>query len=109
MGNKIMAVRYIPDNRELEVSFSSGARLVCPVEALEMMTWTGSAFVPAPRPSDEQLCNVRVWAGGYAIDFPDIQQNFDLDELMALFTNRATDCDCWDNKLLKKKSRRYAP
>ena len=83
MGNKIMAVRYIPDNRELEVSFSSGARLVCPVEALEMMTWTGSAFVPAPRPSDEQLCNVRVWAGGYAIDFPDIQQNFDLDELMA--------------------------
>jgi|GEM_PF-2289608 len=84
MENKITAVRYIPETRELEVSFSSGARSVCPVDALEMLTWTGSAFVPAPRPSDEQLCNVRVWAGGYAIDFPDIQQNFDLDELMAL-------------------------
>lgn len=84
MENKITAVRYIPETRELEMSFSSGDRLGCPVDALEMLTGTGSAFVQAPRPSDEQLCNVRVWAGGYAVDFPDIQQNFDLDELMAL-------------------------
>ena len=84
MENKITAVRYIPESRELEVRFSSGARLGCPVDALEMLTWTGSEFVQAPRPTDDQLANVRVWAGGYAVDFPDIEQNFDIDELMAL-------------------------
>jgi len=84
MENKITAVRYIPETRELELEFSSGARLGCPVDALEMVNWTGSEFVQAPRPSDEQLANVRVWAGGYAVDFPDIEQNFDLDELMTL-------------------------
>ncbi|MBE9076179.1 hypothetical protein IQ241_02525 [Romeria aff. gracilis LEGE 07310] len=66
------------------MKFASGARLGCPVDALEMLNWTGSEFVQAPRPTDEQLANVRVWAGGHAVDFPDIEQNFDLDELMAL-------------------------
>jgi hypothetical protein len=66
------------------VKFVSGARLCCPIDALKMLKWTGSKFVQAPRPTDAQLTNVRVWAGGYAIDFPDIEQNFDLDELMAL-------------------------
>jgi hypothetical protein len=83
MENKITDVRYIPETREVEMKFASGARLCCPVDALEMLKWTGSEFVHAPRPTDEQLMNVRVWAGGYAIDFPDIEQNFDLDELMA--------------------------
>lgn len=84
MDNKITAAQYLPDSRELEVRFSSGARLGCPVDALEMLKWNGSEFVQAPRPTDEQLANVRVWAGGYAVDFPDIEQNFDIDELMAL-------------------------
>ncbi|MEL7349834.1 MAG: DUF2442 domain-containing protein [Cyanobacteria bacterium P01_A01_bin.116] len=88
MENKIIAVRYISESRELELKFSSGARLGCPVDALEMVNWTGSKFVQAPRPSDEQLANVRVWAGGYAVDFPDIEQNFDLDELMALLPTK---------------------
>ncbi|KPQ31658.1 MAG: hypothetical protein HLUCCA11_23305 [Phormidesmis priestleyi Ana] len=44
MENKITAVRYIPETRELEVSFSSGARLVCPVDALEMLTWTAPMY-----------------------------------------------------------------
>ncbi len=84
MENKITAVQYLYETREVEVKFTSGARLCCPVDALEMLKWTGSAFVQSPSPTDEQLVNVRVWAGGYAIDFPDIKQNFDLDELMAL-------------------------
>jgi hypothetical protein len=84
MENKIIAVQYLSETREVEVKFVSGARLGCPVDALEMLKWTGSEFVQAPRPTDEHLANVRVWAGGYAIDFPDIEQNFDLDELMAL-------------------------
>ena len=84
MENKIIAVRYIPEDRELEVKFASGARLSCPVDALEMLTWTGSEFVQAPRPTDAQLANVQVWAGGYAVDFPDIKQNFDIEELLAL-------------------------
>ncbi|MEL6777709.1 MAG: DUF2442 domain-containing protein [Cyanobacteria bacterium J06597_16] len=88
MENKIIAVRYISESRELELKFSSGARLGCPVDALEMVNWTGSEFVQAPRPSNEQLANVRVWAGGYAVDFPDIEQNFDLDELMALLPTK---------------------
>ncbi|MEO0770382.1 MAG: DUF2442 domain-containing protein [Cyanobacteria bacterium J06649_4] len=88
MENKIIAARYIPESRELELKFSSGARLGCPVDALEMVNWTGSKFVQAPRPSNEQLANVRVWAGGYAVDFPDIEQNFDIDELMALLPTK---------------------
>ena len=84
MENKIIAVCYIPKDRELEVKFSNGTRLGCPVDALEMLKWTGSEFVQAPRPTDDQLANVRVWAGGYAVDFPDIAQNFDIDELLAL-------------------------
>ncbi|MGB7412567.1 MAG: DUF2442 domain-containing protein [Thermosynechococcaceae cyanobacterium] len=83
MESKIISVRYLRESREVEVQFSSGARLGCPVDALEMLKWTGSEFVPALRPTDDQLANVRVWAGGYAIDFPDIEQNFDIDELMA--------------------------
>ncbi len=84
MKNKIIDVRYIAESREIEVKFSSGARLGCPVDSLEMLNWTGSKFVPAVRPTDEQLANVRIWAGGYAVDFPDIEQNFDVNELMAL-------------------------
>lgn len=81
---KIVDVRYLVDTAELEVKFSSGARLSIPTNSLKMLTWTGQAFVPAPRPNTEQLSNVRVWAGGYAIDFPEINQNFDIDELLAL-------------------------
>ncbi|MBE9061501.1 DUF2442 domain-containing protein [cf. Phormidesmis sp. LEGE 11477] len=84
MENKIIDVCYISGSREVEVTFTNGARLACPVDALEMLTWTGSEFVSAPRPTDEQLSSVRVWAGGYAIDFPEINQNFDIDELVAL-------------------------
>lgn len=84
MENKIVAVCYIPRSREVEVTFTNGARLACPVDALEMLRWTGSEFVPAPRPTDQQLSSVRIWAGGYAIDFPDINQNFDIDELVGL-------------------------
>ena len=84
MENKIVEVRYLPESRELEVKFSSGARLGCPVDALKMLNWTGLEFVQAPRPTDSQLSNVRIWAGGYAVDFPEIGQNFDIDELMAL-------------------------
>lgn len=84
MENKIVDVQYLPESRELEVKFSSGARLGCPVDALKMLTWTGSEFVQAPPPADSQLSNVRIWAGGYAVDFPDIGQNFDVDELIAL-------------------------
>lgn len=84
MENKIVAVRYVPSSREVELTFTSGARLSCPVDALKMLNWTGSEFVPAPRPTDQQLASVRIWAGGYAIDFPDINQNFDVDELVNL-------------------------
>lgn len=84
MENKIVAVCHTPSSREVEVTFASGARLACPVDALKMLNWTGSKFVPAPRPTDQQLANVRIWAGGYAIDFPDINQNFDIDELVEL-------------------------
>lgn len=84
MENKIVDVRYLTDTSELEVKFTSGARLSIPTNSLEMLTWTGQAFVPAPRPSAAQLSNVRVWAGGYAVDFPEINQNFDIDELLAL-------------------------
>jgi len=84
MENKIVAVRYISGFREIEITFTNGARLACPVDELEMLTWTGSEFVPAPRPTDDQLSNVRIWAGGYAIDFPDISQNFDIEELIGL-------------------------
>lgn len=83
MENKIVAVRYLSKTREIELRFSSGARLLCPVDKLEMLNWTGSEFIQAPRPTDEQLTNVQIWAGGYAIDFPEIEQNFDVDELLA--------------------------
>lgn len=83
MDIKIIGVRYLADTHEIGVKFSSGARLGVLVDSLEMLTWTGKAFVPAPRPSAEQLANVRVWAGGYAVDFPDINQNFDVNELLA--------------------------
>ena len=84
MENKIVAVQYIAEYREIEVKFSSGARLGCPIDSLQMLNWTGSEFVEASRPTDEQLADVRIWAGGYAVDFPDIKQNFDVNELMAL-------------------------
>jgi len=82
--NKVVAVEYLPEFRELEVKFASGARLGCPIDALKMLSWTGTEFIQAPKPTNQQLSNVRVWASGYAIDFPEIEQNFDVDELIAL-------------------------
>ena len=84
MDNKITSAAYLPEVRELAIKFSSGARLHCPIDALKMLTWTGTIFVESPRPTDKQLANVRVRAGGYAIDFPDIKQNFSIEELLSL-------------------------
>ena len=81
MENKIVSAEYLRESREIELRFSNGIRMGFPVDALQMLKWTGVEFVKAPQPTDEQLSQVRIWAGGYAIDFPEIEQNFDIEEL----------------------------
>jgi len=77
-----IAVRYLADNRELEITIDDDSRHLIPVDRLEMVHETPTAFASIPRPTDEQLSDVKVWGGGSAIYWESIDQIFRVDELL---------------------------
>ena len=80
-----VTARYLPASRQLEISFNTGASYRWPVDALEMIERTedGSNWVQIPRPTDEQLANVRIWNNKELVEFTDLDQHFSIPGLMA--------------------------
>lgn len=76
------SARYLSLSRELEISLDDGSRHLIPVDRLEMLEETPSAFVPIVPPTEEQLTDVKVWGGGSAIYWEQIGQVFHIDELL---------------------------
>lgn len=78
-----VSVHYIAPSRELEITLDDGSRHLIPADRLEMVESAPNAYVPIPRPTDEQLSDIKVWGGGSAIYWESIEQVFRVDELMA--------------------------
>ncbi|MEM8504341.1 MAG: DUF2442 domain-containing protein [Cyanobacteria bacterium P01_D01_bin.1] len=78
-----VSVYYTAPSREIEITLDDGSRHLIPVDKLEMVESAPDAYVPIPRPTNEQLSNIKVWGGGSAIYWECIEQVFRVDELMA--------------------------
>ena len=61
---------------------SHGSELRVPVDLLTMAVWEDGQIKTAPRPTNEQLSEVRVWSGDRSIDIDSIKQNFGLKQLL---------------------------
>lgn len=77
-----LAARYLVESRSLEIEFNVGAVYRWPVDALEMRSYTSKGWVDAPRPTDEQLMNVEIWPHKEVVEFVDIEQCFEIAQLM---------------------------
>lgn len=78
----IETVSYEAAGRCFAVSLSNGCELRVPVDLLTMEVWEDGQLKTAPRPTNEQLSEVRVWSGGRSIDIDRIKQSFGLEQLL---------------------------
>ena len=79
---QIESVSYEAESRSFEIALSNGSALRVPVELLPMELWEEGQLKTAPRPTDAQLSEVRVWSGGRSIDIDCIKQNYGLEQLL---------------------------
>ena len=77
-----ISARYLAQSRELEITFSMGARYHWPIDSLQMREKTADGWQDIPRPSDEQLANVRLWPHKEVVEFSNIEQCFEIAALM---------------------------
>jgi hypothetical protein len=82
VGVEAVAARYLPESRELEITFNTGAVYRWPVEALQMLERTANGWLDLARPSDEQLSNVRLWPHKEVVEFVSIEQCFEVAALI---------------------------
>lgn len=78
-----VSARYIAASRELELTLDDGSRHLIPVDRLEMVESAPDAYISIPKPTDDQLSDVKVWGGGSAVYWELIEQVFRVDELVA--------------------------
>jgi hypothetical protein len=76
------ATRYLSESRELEITFNTGAIYRWPVDALQMLERTADGWQDIPRPTDEQLANVRLWPHKEVVEFTSIEQCFEVAALI---------------------------
>ena len=77
-----VSAQYLVNSRMLEIKFNTGAVYRWPVDSLEMRTYTSEGWVEVPRPTDEQLVNVEIWPHKEVVEFTDIEQCFEIDQLV---------------------------
>ena len=77
-----VAARYLVESRSLEIEFNIGSVYRWPVDSLQMRNYTPEGWVEAARPTDEQLVNVQIWPHGEVVEFVDIEQCFEIDQLV---------------------------
>lgn len=81
---KPVAVRYIASVRSLEIEFENGSSYRYPVDRLSFNRWNGTTYVPLnPRPTDASLKNVVLWPNGEIVEFEDINQGFEVAQLLS--------------------------
>lgn len=78
-----ISVRYLSTTREVEIRLEDFSGLLCQVDRLEMLRWTGEELVEIQNPSDEDLTDVRVWGGGDSIYWQKLEQVFAIADLKA--------------------------
>ena len=79
----VSAAEYVPHRRQLKLTLSDGSEHLIPVACLQMERWNGSTIETLPPPSDSQLSAVRVWGGGHSVLFPELEQVFSAEDLVA--------------------------
>ncbi|MBE9059479.1 hypothetical protein [cf. Phormidesmis sp. LEGE 11477] len=79
----VVAAEYVTHHRQLKIALSDGSEHFIPIDRLQMERWNGSSIEALPRPDDFQLETVKVWGGGGSILFPEIEQVFLAEDLVA--------------------------
>lgn len=79
----VIAAEYISHRRQLKIVLSDGSEHFIPVDRLQMERWNGTSIETLSRPSDLQLASVKVWSGGSSVLFPEIEQIFLAEDLVA--------------------------
>jgi hypothetical protein len=80
---KATQAMFIAETRQLAIVFNNGAEYRWPVDALEMLVFRDGEWLNLhPRPSDEQLRDVEIWPGGEIVEFSQINQGFEISELV---------------------------
>ncbi len=81
---KPVAARYLSAVRSLEIEFENGSSYRYPVDRLDFSRWNGTAYVPlAPKPTDADLETVVLWPNGEIVEFENIDQGFEVAQLIS--------------------------
>jgi hypothetical protein len=81
-GVEPLEARYLAQSRELEITFNTGARYHWPVDSLEMREKTTDGWQDIPKPTEEQLSEVRLWPHKEVVEFTHLEQCFEIAALM---------------------------
>ena len=79
----VIAVDYVSHRRQLKLTLSDESEHFILIDRLQMERWNGNTIEALPRPSDAQLATVKVWGGGRSVLFPEIEQVFLAEDLVA--------------------------
>lgn len=87
MDNKfertVIAADYVSHRRQLKITLNDGSEHFILIDRLQMERWNGTTVEALPRPSDAQLATVKIWGGGSSILFPELEQVFLAEDLVA--------------------------
>lgn len=79
-----IAARYVASVRSLEIEFENGSSYRYPVDKLDFSRWNGTTYVPLePKPTDTDLEAVVLWPNGEIVEFEDIDQGFEVAQLIS--------------------------
>lgn len=81
MQNGVRAVSALVHDRQLEIVLSTGMRSLWPVSSLQFAKRIDGVLTNL-YPSEEELAEVEVWPSGDIIEFPRIDQAFQVSALM---------------------------
>ena len=90
------SVIYAADTREVIVVLKDGSRHAWPVRLLEMVKSEPEGWVPLEGVTDEALADVQVYGGGRYILWDDLDQAFQISDLLAGVYGR----EAWMQKLM---------
>ena len=81
MQNGVKAVSAQVQDGQLEIVFSTGMRSLWPISSLQFAKRIDGVLTNF-YPSEEELSEVEVWPSGEIIEFPSIEQAFQVSALM---------------------------
>lgn len=76
------AVQYLPDSRELEISFGKHFKGRWAIDSLQMLRIGSNGWETLPPPTDAELSEVILWEGKDVVEFPLIDQHYSIPALL---------------------------